>query len=45
MPDLLEDLLAFAYVTQPDRENVCPVCGADFEEDEDGDLCCPDCGK
>lgn len=42
-PDLLEDLAAFAYATRPLRGNVCKTCGADLEENEDGELCCPEC--
>lgn len=41
--DLIEDLAAFAYITRSIRENVCPVCGADLEEKNDGDLYCPEC--
>lgn len=43
MPDLLEDLAAFVYVTRPTRENICPVCGDDLEENDDGELRCPRC--
>ena len=44
MPDLLEDFIAFAYATQTDKTCVCSVCGADFEENDEGELCCPECG-
>ena len=42
-PDLLEDLVAFVYATQSTRENICPTCGNDLEENEDGELYCPQC--
>ncbi len=45
MPDLLEDFAAFVYATSPTRKNICPVCGAELEENEDGDLKCPECDK
>jgi len=46
MPDLLEDLVAFAYATQSTRgENVCSVCGNDLEENEDGEIYCPQCDE
>lgn len=41
--DLLEDLIAFVYTSRPTRDNVCPVCGAEMEENEDGELTCPEC--
>lgn len=44
MPDLLEDFIAFAYATQSDNTNVCQVCGAGLEENDNGDLCCLECG-
>ena len=43
VPDLLEDLAAFVYAIRPIREKVCPVCGADLEENDDGELRCPGC--
>ena len=43
MPDLLEDFIAFIYATQPDKDNTCPVCGSDLEENDDGELYCPQC--
>ena len=33
MPDLLEDLLAFAFVTQSSMRNICATCGSDLEAD------------
>ena len=43
MPDLLEDFIAFVSATQPDKDNTCPVCGSDLEENDDGELYCPQC--
>ncbi len=43
LPDLLEDFAAFVYATRPLRENICPVCGTELEENDDGELICPDC--
>lgn len=43
MPDLLEDLVAFVYATQPDKNNTCPVCGGLLEENEYGELICHEC--
>lgn len=33
-PDLLEDLLAFAFVTQSTKRNICPNCGSELEADD-----------
>lgn len=43
MPDLLEDLAAFVFATQPTQKNVFPVCGDDLEENDESELCCPQC--
>lgn len=45
MPDLLEDILAFVYATQPDQNRTCSNCGADLEENEDGEFHCPNCDR
>ncbi|GEM_PF-2366342 len=45
MPDLIEDIIAFVYATQPDKSNTCPVCGGALEENDDGELSCPECGN
>ena len=45
-PDLIEDLFAFLCVTQPEKRKAvttCPACGALLEENEFGELSCPDC--
>ena len=45
--DILEDIIAFAYATGDGKRKVdetCPVCGIEMEENEDGDLFCPECG-
>ncbi|MBV5330009.1 MAG: hypothetical protein JZU65_20680 [Chlorobium sp.] len=44
VPDLLEDLVAFVYATQSDKSNTCPACGVNHEENDDGELSCPECG-
>lgn len=45
MPDQLEEhLIAFLYATERNENNICPVCGGDLEENEDGGLRCPECG-
>jgi predicted amidophosphoribosyltransferase len=33
MPDLLEDLLAFAFVTKSPKRDICSSCGSDLEAD------------
>lgn len=33
MPDLLEDLLAFAFVTRSPKRDICSSCGSDLEAD------------
>jgi len=43
MPDLLEDFIAFVYATESDKNNTRPVCGGDLEENDDGELTCPEC--
>jgi hypothetical protein len=44
LPDLIEDLAAFVYATQRlSRDNVCTVCGRELEENEDGEVICPEC--
>lgn len=43
MPDLIEDLVAFVYATESDNRNTCPVCGSDLEENDEGELSCPEC--
>ena len=46
--DLIEDLLAFLYSkgdgnTSPGKGIICPVCASVMEENEDGELRCPEC--
>lgn len=43
MPDLLEDLIAFVYTTQKTDDKVCPTCGTQLEENDEGELECPTC--
>lgn len=31
--DLLEDLLAFAFVAKSSKRDICPSCGSDLEAD------------
>lgn len=42
-PDLLEDLIGCVCATEPDKSITCPVCGGDLEENDDGELTCPEC--
>lgn len=46
--DIIEDFIAFAYATSGDKRkaaDICPICGTTLEENENGDLCCPECGE
>ena len=49
MTDIIEDLLAFAYATKGRTSlpgsNSCPVCGAEMEENDEGEVCCPECAE
>ena len=42
MTDIIEDLLAFAYAANG-RTSLCTVCGAEMEENDEGEMSCPDC--
>ena len=49
MTDIVEDLLAFNYAVTgrtsltDDSKEICPECGAELEEGDDGELRCPTC--
>lgn len=47
MTDIIEDLLAIAYVTTGRTSlhgsDTCPVCGAEMDENDDGEVFCPEC--
>ena len=47
MADISEDLLAFAYATNGRTSrhsiNTCPFCDADMEENDEGEMSCPEC--
>ena len=48
--DIIEDIFAFFYASggkqnssSGDDVSCCPACGAELEEDDDGEPYCPDC--
>jgi len=50
MVDIIEDIFAFFLVSgekqkspSGDDDSCCPACGAELEEDDDGEPYCPDC--
>ncbi len=50
MVDIIEDIFAFCQVSDGklkspsgDDDSCCPACGAELEEDDDGEPYCPDC--
>ena len=47
MTDIIEELLAFSYATKGRSSlpgtDTCPDCGAEMEENDDGELHCPEC--
>ena len=51
MADILEDIMAFIYASggkksaQLDDISCCPVCGAEIEEDDDGESHCSYCDE
>lgn len=48
--DFIEDFIAIMYATgsdknKADNDNVCPVCGTEMEENDNGELYCLECGE
>ena len=44
--DILEDFIAFTYATGGNKRNtddICPVCGATLEVNDNDELYCPEC--